>query len=648
MARIGSRARYQQHHHDGINMADQPPPDVPLELRGTIRLNVAYGVLICPHEQCRKAVQPSAFTRHSHEQHQTPFSARQQLQKFVDKLGWKYDSRTVQRPRDGSEPQPTIPVVDGVECRLCAAESRPRPFKTGSGKSMKKIMKVHGNKDHKRTRVADNELYRMVRVQTWFRGGGEARYWRVEENGDGTRETPIDHGKTDAAEAIHGEDSSAIDATVVTIASGDESVDIPEVEAAAAVVDSDDEVLVPWHPRAVIHDDESVEATEEAAAVVVVDSDDEVLVPSGNGAVPAVEGDSSDESFGDADYVPSEDVTSTDEGDSITGVSDESDDEDGEESRPPAGERRVVSTPRPRKRMFQSAGNTGFDWDGEMYGSSSPPFEGRSPKRQQRMSPFVDSGVVMPPSSESKVRPPDSPNDGFVPRSSPPSVGWGIESQPAGEESFQGAGRAVDGAADDADQDPRSQDPTPARFVFGRRQPTTLDALRERLSAWCQACPACVVMGTEGARVMHDVEDCWRTDAVDIATKTPVMQRHIVERGGFLGRDGCPRCGVPRTICQRWQARPGGSGWEEVGERSCQYETRLTAAVITMLMDGCPEGWAVAEEWMARAGVAAAKQEEVFEWFRGPAWWADMAMEVSRMVRVFHMLAGKNGTVVRR
>ena len=27
-----------------------------------------------------------------------------------------------------------------------------------------------------------------------------------------------------------------------------------------------------------------------------------------------------------------------------------------------------------------------------------------------------------------------------------------------------------------------------------------------------------------------------------------------------------------------------------------------TAAVITMLMDGCHEGWAVAEEWIAETG----------------------------------------------
>jgi hypothetical protein len=536
------------------------------------------------------------------------------LQRFIDTLGWKYDSRTVQIPPDGSKPQPTIPVADGIECRLCAAESR--PFKTGSQKSMKKSMKVHGNKVHKRIRVADGELYRVVRVQTWFRGGGEARYWRVEENDDGgTRATPVVHGRTEVVELIHGEGDGVVDDAVITVASADESVDTPKEDA--------------------------------TAAVIAIDSDDEVLVPRSIRPIPADEVDSSDESGRDADYIPSsEEVSSDEEGGSSTVGSEASDAENSEACQPTAGERTVVVTPRPRKRKVQSASTAGIGSDDDTYQPSSPRSGWQNRKRQQRMSPFVDSGVVMPPSSESKVQPPDSPDDRMVPRSSPPSVDWVVPSQPEGEERLQGAGRAADGATDAADEDPESQDPSPARFIFGRRQPT-LDALRERLGAWCQACPACVMMGTEVGRVMHDVGECWRKDTVDIAAKTRVMQRHIEAHGGFGGREGCPRCGVPRTVCQRWQARPGGSGWEGVAGRACQYEGRLTAAVITMLMDGCHEGWAVAEEWMSRAGVAPTKQDEVFEWFRGPAWWADTAMEVSRMVRVFHMLAGKNGRVVR-
>jgi len=84
---------------------------------------------------------------------------------------------------------------------------------------MKKSMKVHGNKVHKRIKGSDGELYRMVRVQTWFRGGGEARYggWeRMMMN----EETPVVHSRTEAAEAIHGEGDGAVDDAVITIAVG--------------------------------------------------------------------------------------------------------------------------------------------------------------------------------------------------------------------------------------------------------------------------------------------------------------------------------------------------------------------------------------------------------------------------------------------
>jgi hypothetical protein len=626
-------------------MDDQRAPDIPEELRPMIQLNAAFRVLICPHEQCRKAVQPSAFTRHSHEQHRTTFSARQALQKFIDKLGWKYNSKIVELPLDGSRPQPTIPVDDVFECQLCDAKPHHRPFKSSSRKGMK----VHGNEDHKGMRVPDDKLYRRVRVQTWFRGGGEARYWRVEESDDRRRETPVVHGRTEVTEAIHGEGDGAVDDAVddavITIARKDESVDTPEDAAAAVVViDSDDEALVPWVKGAVISEGGSglsVEVRKEAAAaVIVIDSDDEVLVPRRKGPIQAVEVDSSYESNGDADYIPSSEEVSSDEEGHPSGVETEASDADNSEAcRPTAGERTVVATPRPRKRKVQPAFARGIGSDNDTYQPFSPRFDTRSPKRRQRMSPFVDSGVVMAPSSEGKSRPPSSPDDGFVPHSSPPTVGWTIQSQPEEEERLQDASRAADEATHDT-EDPESEVPFPAPFTFGGRPPT-LEALREHLSTWCQACPSCV-SEMEVGRVMHHMEDCWREDTVDIVKTTRVMQRHIEARGGFAGREGCPQCGVPQTICHRWQTRPGGSGWEEAAGQACQYEGRLTAAVITMLMDGCHEGWAVAEEWMSRAGVMPTKRDEVFEWFRGAVWWPDIEMEVARIVRVFHMLAEKN------
>jgi hypothetical protein len=72
-------------------------------------------------------------------------------------------------PADGLAPQPVIPIVDGFQCRQCPYHSQSR-----------KKMKVHGNKEHSLKRIADDELFQPVRMQSWF-GEGKERYWVVDE-----------------------------------------------------------------------------------------------------------------------------------------------------------------------------------------------------------------------------------------------------------------------------------------------------------------------------------------------------------------------------------------------------------------------------------------------------------------------------------
>jgi hypothetical protein len=476
------------------------------------------------------------------------------------------------------------------------------------------------------------------------------------ENNDRARQARVAHGETEVAGVVQGECNRAVGDAVITVSSTDDPVDQPRVDATAAVIviDSDDEVLVPRRKGAtraveVGSSDDSVGMSEEVAtaAVIVIDSDDEVPVSRGTESTRAVKCESSDESNGDADYIhsdesngdadyiPSEEASSDDEGDSSTVEAEASDAEHSDARQPIA----VEITPRPKKRKVQPASARGIGSDDDIYHPSSPSFE-QSPKRLRRMSPFVDSGVVIPPSSEPRC--PSSTNDRSIITSSPPTVGWTIRSQPEGDDRLRHAGRVTVPITHDTDKIPRGTVPSPVPFVFGRRQPTS-DALQEHLETWCQACPACVTV-TDVEKVMHHIEDCWRTDTVEIVKHAHAAQQFIDKHGGFGGGDGCARCGVPRTICQRWQTRPGGDSWEEVAGKACQYEKRLAAAVMTMLMDGCPEGWDIAEEWMTRDGVRLNKQDEVYKWFRAPTRWH---MEVSRMVHVFHMLAGKNRRVVR-
>jgi hypothetical protein len=405
---------------------------------------------------------------------------------------------------------------------------------------------------------------------------------------------------------------------VVEFVDGDSAAGATDAEETIVVDDgaivissdgSDDEVLVRKRPVIVIDDDSDKEVLPRKKRVRVAsdsgDSDNEVLVPIRAVKTRPVTSSRVYSSGSEgADYEPSTDK----DGDSSEVGSERSDDRDGEESSTAADdEEDEVANPSPWKVRVKKPPvlvdpvGRGID-DSE--DDPDPPSR-RSRKRRKRSPPlFVDSGVVMPSSADDGYA-----SDGKdVPASSPPNVIW-----------------VVDSGSDRGD----------------KRRPT-LEVLRERLEVWCRACPVCV-LAQDGRRVFHRMEHCWREDTVDIVSKTRILQQYIEDAGGFEGEGGCRWCGVPRAICQRWQARPGGS-WEEVAGQACQYRGTLTAAVMTMMKEGygCVEGRAVATEWMRRDGVELQPRDEVFAWFRGARVWEGIGMQVARMVWVFNMLVNKN------
>jgi hypothetical protein len=582
-------------------MEDQRVPDVPDGLRHLIQVNVTYSVFICPAEECRKAVQPNTFTDHLHENHSTPLPERRRVQAYINEVGWTYDCTSITRPADGSKPQPTISVTRGLECRLCPRDQPGRPFKTSNWK----VMKNHGIGVHKMQRVKKHVLGRDVLLQSWSRRGGQERYWRVEERqgesgrdeDDRLRETPaVDDGDDIGAAGATDEEATIVvdDGVIVISSDGSDDEVLVRKRAVIAIDDDSDSEVLPRKKRAVVasHSD---------------DSDNEVLVPIKTRAVKtrAVRSNrvySSDSE--DADYEPSTDK----DGDSSGVESERSDDGDREESSTAAvDEEDEVANPSPWKvrvtkpPVLVDPVGRGID-DSE--DDPDPPSR-RSPKRRKRSPPlFVDSGVVMPSSQDDRY----ASDAKYVPASSPPNVIWVVDSGSGGGDE--------------------------------RRPP--LEVLRERLEVWCRACPVCV-LAQDGGRVSHRMEHCWREDTVDIVSKARILQQHIEDAGGFRGEGGCRWCGVPRAICQRWQARPGGS-WEEVAGQACQYRGTLTAAVMTMMKEGygCHEGRAVATEWMRRDGVELQPRDEVFGWFRGARVWEGIGMQVARMVWVFNMLVNKN------
>jgi hypothetical protein len=154
------------------NMA-QP---IPAELSQLVALNVEYSVLICISGKCKHALKPTAISRHLRDKHRTAIELQKQVDQYVQEFPFAYDHLSVQLPADGLAPQPIIPIVDGFQCRDC-------PFKT-QGRA---TIRQHANQSYNKKRVADEEICRVVRLQSWF-GEKRERYWVVDEGQQVQRE----------------------------------------------------------------------------------------------------------------------------------------------------------------------------------------------------------------------------------------------------------------------------------------------------------------------------------------------------------------------------------------------------------------------------------------------------------------------------
>jgi hypothetical protein len=143
---------------------------LPQELSQLVALNTKYGILICLGNGCHHAQKPGALSRHLEIKHKTPLALRKQLDSYIMEFPSTYDYASVQLPADGLAPQAIIPIVDGFQCRECA-------FKTSDHSNIRK----HANKVHNKKRVADEDIFRRVRLQSWF-GERRERYWVVDES----------------------------------------------------------------------------------------------------------------------------------------------------------------------------------------------------------------------------------------------------------------------------------------------------------------------------------------------------------------------------------------------------------------------------------------------------------------------------------
>jgi hypothetical protein len=507
-------------------------------------------------------------------------------------------------------------------------------------------MKVHGNAEHKQQRVDNKELFQEVRLQSWFQDHRQ-RYWVVDERPTGDADVGIRAEEEGVSRLV----SSAVENVVDTRADGvhDEVEEIVVLDPRHEEVSEGGQGVV----TDVLGDDKVIEVVIDDSEEALSDFDDsddadyEESTPGGcsdneeRGDLSEVEVDESDDEDVTVASDDSEGVGTRDDDihtgrrgshpivvdDASRGGSESMADDDDNANdigvmwpRGARKRRRVQST-------FEDHRGTGIDSEDDTYGPSSPEVSVRGgTKRQRIVSGFVDSGVVMASSQNDDVVPPSSP---------PPGIGRISPHRSEVEDSMSDTETVVD-----AEEEARSAGPfePPFEHQYSGSGRSMLSLLRDRLEKWNRTCPVCFLDDQSGGK-RHEITRCVRDDTAEIIDRAHIMQRHIEKFGGFQGRDGCSWCSIPRAVCQRWHIQAGGS-WTHMAGQPCQYQGILIPAVITMLVDGCPEGWAVAGNWMSRDGVMQTSPIEAFEWFRQEILWE--GIRVARIVRVFHMLVNKN------
>jgi superfamily II DNA helicase RecQ len=152
------------------NQSTQLPLPLPEGLRQWLTLNTEFHVLICHSAGCYQALSPGAISRHLRDKHQVNIELRKQLEQYIEQWQWPYDSQNIPLPPAGLAPQPAILVLDGFQCQDCEFTTQSR-----------KAGRVHGNVEHNKKRVKDEEIFISVRLQTWV-GEKRARYWVVDES----------------------------------------------------------------------------------------------------------------------------------------------------------------------------------------------------------------------------------------------------------------------------------------------------------------------------------------------------------------------------------------------------------------------------------------------------------------------------------
>ena len=105
-----------------------------------------------------------------------------------------------------------------------------------------------------------------------------------------------------------------------------------------------------------------------------------------------------------------------------------------------------------------------------------------------------------------------------------------------------------------------------------------MEELVRQLQKWKSQCAACLAVGQLGDD--HLSNNCYRPEGARIKQACQKLRAHI----HFAGASGCFWCGVPRSLCDRWELPEQGGKWQQSGIRQCQYQDVMIATLVGIRM----------------------------------------------------------------
>lgn len=188
-----------------------------------------------------------------------------------------------------------------------------------------------------------------------------------------------------------------------------------------------------------------------------------------------------------------------------------------------------------------------------------------------------------------------------------------------------------------------------ARRALARREQTTqsilqLEVLRleDLLREWSEGCAVCRVLGSA---------DDINTRPAGHVVCEPSHEREISPGVQYLTDkihwekfSGCFYCGLPRSICERWE-RVADGGWARAKKRRCQYPGVLFASITAMWTYWDVDLIALIEARMVEQGVGTGQTpcaESIVAWMSQKIRWG--GVESNQMCWLFCALATKRDT----